>query len=470
MSGHHDVLLSPLDQLMPRVYTRIFLIFKTYTASLAIDAFKRGLGKTCAHISYLKGYVYQPANQRGHLAVAWSDNLPTPEVSHKVRLDLSYEVMISRGISLSTFKDDLCPVRSASDHSTPGKKNPVLAASVGELEGGIFLSIAVHHNVMDGVGFGDLLDLIAQNTKGVQRASATLLDPDEPLYREPRLRQALDSGKELHHQDVDTDLKSLLANHPEYTMTPPSMPSQFPACTSKLLIVTLEKIEATKQTLTGSMPFLTTNMIVSSLLWSCITRVRCARAGTNAIQKSRLGMAVNGRQRLGAGFANKNYLSNVNMYALTELQVNKVTSCAATQEISGAIPPREMIEVFEAVAASTSSDRISSRHVGEVVGIVDQLEDIRSLFPGWNFYHGPDLSITSWANLNTYEADFGEYLGRPGLVRVSYAEFDGLCIILPRRRTQHSGGGQDVIEVIIRLQADDLARLQEDEVWKTWAV
>lgn len=470
MSSHHDVLLSPLDQLLFGIYTRMFLLFKTSTPSLAIDSFKAGWEKTCAHLCYLKGYVYQRANQRGQLAIAWSDDLPTPEVSHKGRLDLSYEVMVSRGTSYSALKDDLCPVGLVIDHSTPDKKSPVLAASVGELEGGIFLSIAVHHGVMDGTGFADLLDLIAQNTKGVQSASATLLDPDEPLHREARLRQALDSGKELNHQDVHVDLKSLLASHPEHTTTPFPKPSQAPACTSKVLILPLEKIEATKQALKGSMPFLTTNTIVSSLLWSCITRVRCARAGSNVIQKSRIGMAINARPYLGAGFANKKYLGNVIMYGLSELPVNEFTSCAATQEISGAILPREMIEVFKTVAASTSSERISSRHVGEVVAIVDQLDNVRSLGPGWNFYHGSDLSITSWANLNTYEADFGEHLGRPGLVTVPYMELDGICVILPRRRTRHTGGEQDVIEVVVMLQADDLARLQEDEVWKSWAV
>jgi trichothecene 3-O-acetyltransferase len=470
MANYHDVLLSPLDQLMPRCYTRLFLLFGSPTPDLAISSFKMGWEKTCTQLSYLKGYVYQAENQRGRLAIAWSDDSPVPVISEKGHLKLSYETVLLHGTSFSAFKDDLCPVRAVIDHSTSDRKAPVLAASVGELEGGIIICVAAHHNVMDGTGFGDLIDLIARNTNGNLAASATLPHPDEPLYRTARLRHVLEAGKTFQNQGMDTDIKLLLTNHLEYTTTPPSMPSQSPPCTSKLLTVSLPKVEAIKQALKGSMPSLTTYTVVSSLLWSCITRVRCARAGGCKSPKSRLGMAVNGRQRLGASFTDQKYLGNVNMYAIAELATNTITSSAATRDVAGTRIPNDLIGVFQAVAESISSDRISSRHIMEVMTIIDQLEDVRGLFPGWNFHDGPDLAITSWANLNVYDADFGEKLGRPALVRVPYAEVDGLCIILPRRRHQHGRSGENVIEVVVMLRADDLAQLQEDEVWKTWVV
>jgi trichothecene 3-O-acetyltransferase len=298
---------------MPRCYTRLFLLFRSSTPDFAITSFRKGWEKTCTQLSHLKGYVYQVENQRGHLAIAWSDDLPVPVISDKGRLNLSYESMLLHGTSLSAFKDDLCPVRAVIDHSTSDRKAPVLAASVGELEGGIIICVAVHHNVMDGTGFGDLMNLIARNTHGNLAASATLPHPDEPLYRTARLGQVLESGKRFRNQGMNTDIKSLLTKHLEYATTPPPMRSQFPACTSKLLTVSLPRVEAIKQALKGSMPSLTTYNVVSSLLWSCITRVRCARAGVTKFPKSRLGMAVNGRQRLGASFTDQICLGNVNM-------------------------------------------------------------------------------------------------------------------------------------------------------------
>jgi hypothetical protein len=44
------------------------------------------------------------------------------------------------------------------------------------------------------------------------------------------------------------------------------------------------------------------------------------------------------------------------------------------------------------------------------------------------------------------------------------------CFRTLRRRHQHGRSGENVVEVVVMLRADDLAQLQEDEVWNTWVV
>jgi hypothetical protein len=85
------------------------------------------------------------------------------------------------------------------------------------------------------------------------------------------------------------------------------------------------------------------------------------------------------------------------------------------------------------------------------------MPEARALFVGWDLFGSTDLTITSWA-------DFGSGIGKAGFVRFPYMEADGVAIIMPRK---HRGENDEVLEVVVALRRDDMAALEEDEMWQT---
>jgi hypothetical protein len=72
MSSSENFLLSPLDQLMPITYTRIFLTFATDDRKRVIEALGNGPRELCNQLPYLKGRVGTTTEQKGHFSISWS--------------------------------------------------------------------------------------------------------------------------------------------------------------------------------------------------------------------------------------------------------------------------------------------------------------------------------------------------------------------------------------------------------------
>ena len=64
--------------------------------------------------------------------------------------------------------------------------------------------------------------------------------------------------------------------------------------------------------------------------------------------------------------------------------------------------------------------------IGRTISFIDQLLDVKLLVPGFNNFLGPDLAITSWAELELMDLDWGEVFGRKAeSLRLPKASFDG---------------------------------------------
>jgi hypothetical protein len=178
-------------------------------------------------------------------------------------------------------------------------------------------------------------------------------------------------------------------------------------------------------------------------------------------------MAVNGRTRLGESFEGagaRPYIGNVNLYSVTNLDLDTLTRLGQSPPPdAGWASSDALARVVEAI--STSIARVDRQSIVDVITMAEQVPSIASIQPGWDVFGGRDLSITSWANLNTYSVDFGPHLGLPDFVRLPYAEVDGLVIVLPRRRTSTP----ETIEVVVMLRQDDMAELERNEIWRSWS-
>ncbi|EAQ86339.1 hypothetical protein CHGG_07592 [Chaetomium globosum CBS 148.51] len=522
-STPQTALLSPLDQCMPRIYTTLFLVFETPDPATAVENLRAGLKRLNKHLPYLKGRVF--AADGGRAALRWSpkdvdvelQEMPTDGV---VLLGLSFEKIRTERAPLHYFPPTISPLsRFASLNSDSGAA--VFAATYGLVDGGMILGLSVEHNVMDGTGVVELIRFWAACTRSdiTDAATTPTPDPNEPIYRTTLLRRATGLDVTEAQRQTPPTFNDLLARHPEFrlpsTTTPTTTPSTSlpsPLGISKIFTISLTKLEATKTTLQSPHPNTTppptTNSILCATLWSCITRVRTARrrktnttttttpsssaatpaaAGPEEEVKaghSQLGFAINGRARLGvsSGLADpqRPFLGNVNLYGLAGMGVDvlgRATAATASTGTTGtAAAVAEDGERVEALARVVQAigeavGRVRGGFVGEVLELVERVPEGGGgggffLLPGWDAFHGMDVTVTSWANMGVYGVDFGKGVGKPCFMRVPRAETDGFVIVLPRRRGEVVK--EEGIEVVVAMHPEDMAALEGDAVWRSY--
>lgn len=453
--------LTPLDLIMPGGYVGALLVFPTTQQFPTIlTRLQKSLDNVCKRIPWLMGRVFSRSTAEGHpstLEIRWTAEDTAPRIADKGSLLRAYEELSRDQIPLESIPADMW-IRPGAFQIEAGSGPPVFVASLFRFVDGkaVGLCIQIHHNAVDGFGFSEILSFWArcmnESSKSSIPASFGI-----SLDRNARLVKALGQSSATH-----PSLDELFKRHPEYSRSPPLLPTERSACTSEILTITMENINGFKESLR---PYLattpSTNTVACALLWSAITRARMHRNPDLANKTSRLPMAVNGRKRLDANLTDPQnpYLGNMVLFSLAEMAAHHVSNCG---QRSGGSSAKLFADACQIVAQAQSPDQIDAAHIRDVYGIMSGLEDHRSIFPGWELFGSRDLFITSWADLSIYEFDFGHGLGKPQFVRVPYAQGDGNVIVLPRKRN----GLGERLEAVVMLQRDDLEVLKKDGIWE----
>ncbi|KAI0189073.1 transferase [Xylaria flabelliformis] len=460
--------LSPLDQLMPPCYTRIFFIFETQDQDNCLQTLSRGLGALCTWVPYITGHVFQ-AQDRKQFSIRWStDHIITPviqEIKAGAPMPSLAELQRSRA-PIHHFQDSLAPVGWAQTT----KEAPVFAASYSKLDGALLLCVCIHHNVMDGGGFAEFMRLWTLACRG---EATTAVDAEEPLRRPARIRDALSttSGETPNSsKNIIRPRSTCTSTSPLSTPTEPLAPGR-----SKIFSFPVAKLLQTRHAMEEleGLGNLTNNQVLNALIWSIITRVRMERIRTSrgaslAGESSRLGFAMNARSRLGEDFADGRFLGNVNVNGLAEISGSTLEEASRynptilpSEEKNRSRSLTSLAEVVSAVRSAVAC--VTKEYIAEVVSIVEQAPDVQTVALGWQIFSTLDLTLSSWANLPFYELDFGPGAGKPAFVRVPQVEADGLVIILPRNRVV-----DERIEALVALNDDDMDALEADEHWQQW--
>ncbi|GAB1314453.1 Trichothecene 3-O-acetyltransferase [Madurella fahalii] len=506
-----SVFLSPLDQYMPRTNTSIILLFETANPTKAVDNLKAGLQRLNQRLPYLKGRVFATeadTASRGRLAIKWSAADKDIELTEMRAEGLEAENIIFPGIDFKNFREEgaplhyfprcIMPLPAVTDlQSSPDA--PVFAVNYTVMDGGLALGLCVQHGVMDGTGVVELVRFWAECTRSDDLSTISAPNGEEPLHRDRLLRlatqQAGTAEDDAASPHVRRPFRELLNSHPEFRLSselratagPPAPPPSSPMGACKLFAFDGSKLDAVKTALRASRAaslqkeWVTTNSVLCAIMWSCVTRVRAARRegqGGLGAPISKLGFAVNGRTRLhpGSALAERPFLGNVNLFGMVEMAVSAVgkagVECRAAIDDEASGLARVVGEIAKAIK------RVTPGYVAEVMDLIDQAPDLTDVRPGWDSFHNADLTITSWANMGLYDADFGDGVGKPELMRVPWMMVDGLLIVLPRKRglvEQRLNDGTNVaavesLEVIVVLHPEDIAALEKDSIWTSYLI
>lgn len=491
---YHDgsCMLSPIDQLMPRIYTTAFLVYETDQFESAVRKLNEGLAKATSLLPFLRGSVHKSPDGRrlrNQLSLSWSSLDPPPAVATTPAPESlpSFETLNLGGAPLSVFQDGLCPVPMVINYQTPRARAPAIVIGATRLEGALILCLCAHHVVMDGAGMGMFLKLWGDCTRDEPNHAddRESFDPEELHHREPWLRDA--SGY-FATTEPSASLEELLLRHPEYSLrsrslaslsVPPNVSGHPVNCAAKVFSFSSAKLQETAQAMSRSVPaeVLTVNNVLGAALWLSTTRIRLGRMRHDGLTTvagsltSKLGFAVNARSKLGPAVPNKSYLGNLTMLKVVEFSATELESIAGNAMASPTTADLSlMAPVITAIAAATSA--VTATHVGEVVAFADHLADVEDIGPGWNSSHGLDVTYTSWANLGMYDCDFGPSLGgKPRFIRIPYMPYiDGMVLALPRRRLVDSldGKATERIEVAIMLNERDMRAMEDDGMLRSW--
>ncbi|KAL4994580.1 transferase family-domain-containing protein [Aspergillus recurvatus] len=427
--------LTPLDLTSGGGYIPVILTFKTVEPTATVlQTLQRGLNRLVAQIPWLSGHVV-PITSGGkrRLQIEFELNVPAPEIIDKGTIEGSYKTLAAQFMPADAIPTSVCPLPFPFIPDTivlSDRAEAVLAASVFRFADGegVGLCVFLHHRTVDARGMCEIMRLWAEHTARIGPVLTAQLQP-----RQTQLAKAL--AADLAALEP-IPLDDLFASRPEFSLEPLPIP-----CRRSFR-------RAIKKQLDVKSP--TTNTIISALLWAAVTRARAQRNHSIAGKQSRLVSVVNGRSRISETFSTREtpYLGNLVLPAVTNLPAGCLGISPANTELT---------KICAAISEAHSPTRINSRCIAEVYALAERVEDYRSL------YAGPfDLTITSWADLDIHQIDFGPSLGMPTFTRVPYMEADGIAIMLPRRR----GTVDEMVEVLVMLRRDDMAVLEGEGAWK----
>lgn len=316
---------------------------------------------------------------------------------------------------------------------------PVLAAQANFIEGGLLLTVGVHHSVCDATALDVILETWALNTGAVTNSKS--FSEYDPISND---RMPLCQG-----------LPAKIAEFPEYIILPtppadrPQMgpPSfEMPPMTSKIFYFSPEHLAGLKT----SAKAYSTNDAICAFFWHHVTVARNPNINASDNDKSsNMCFAVNSRGRTSPPLP-PTYLGNASFVAITKrLPVASLNGSKSGLTVAAAA-------VRSAVNNSNKPNRVSL-----IIGLLSSRPNAQDFKFSCHGFLGPDMTATSWADIGVRKRHWG-VLGKPEGFRIPYEAADGTMAVLPRLE---NGG----LEVMVALESRAMERMVKSEEFMRFA-
>ncbi|EHK21651.1 uncharacterized protein TRIVIDRAFT_52973 [Trichoderma virens Gv29-8] len=451
--------LSPLDQILPRMYFGEILCFPSTDPNF-FSILQHGLRKVAAIVPHLTSFVVDDDTRPGNIRLEHKrdaiDNILVYGQDSPEEI-LDYDTL--KRTSFPIFPQSSLFYPHIPD-VPPVAPWPVIRAEVTRVRGGFMLVVLVHHCVFDGLALSELLGMWA--TSCARGALGQPLEISQARLNR-RLLQGEDS-KRVHPQPADisrvinrlfslSQTISLFTQSFNQILTKPPQPS-WPITLYRLPYHKLRGLKQTMNKFASSLgvQFLSTNDVVSALIWSCATMAMSTPSQRlSLISHCSTGVSVNIRSRIQPRLPD-DFLGCA--FGVAYINMARRKLCAATEETS--------FESLARVAAAIRHgvDGITNNKMKEIINYVDSQEDSRKL--QWRPKKLNQFYITSWANQRIYDADWGPQIGKCEALRVAQIALAPMCVILPSRVGVGSKGGKcGDVELIVSLESLHMERLRK---------
>lgn len=448
---------------MPRAYIRVCLAYRVDSnvdREGAIERLQTRVRKIVDAKPYLSGCVTDvrlPDQEIGRAEIRFTTKgyLEYPAVEVKTLLNsdgsaIKYDDLDREGLPPSHLRPE--DVSALLPNVDPSVLAPVFRIQANKVQGGLIVSIYLHHCISDGTG----LDLLT---------TGDIMQDDNTFYREDssdacsKLEDKLKTFAEqmtIVRRGLSTlppnlpNIRNLRGRRLDGPVLPPNKPGR--GCVlmiSSMEISTLLN-ECNAVDVSQEHPIHTTNSVLMALLWRHMTRARRPSVEHNPnVKTSSLLIPVDIRRKLQQPLL-KSYFGAAVDSAKAELGLDALTTekGKTVREVS--------LTIRDSIA------RVDDSFIREAINFAntaDKMTDITDLQAScMDRATGADMYITSWLRLRTYGSDLGMGLGGPDWVRKPWSRDPGSCIILPRKSDT-----PEYYEVVVQLTEADMDRLLGDK-------
>ncbi|KAF5573677.1 BAHD acyltransferase DCR [Fusarium pseudoanthophilum] len=437
--------LTPLDMNMPRLYgIRLILCFATKPGvekQQIYENLKKGLAHTVTSIPWISGVIGPEEGQDPKARkVQILDSPGGFRFPYKDLTDTlpSYAELRERNFPLAEFTTaQVGPI----DVMPQGPDQPVFAAQVNFVEGGILLTVGVHHSACDASALDAILSTWSHNTAVASGGSGSFSTFDVPSNDRSPLMEG-----DLGNVDVAAFPEYVLMPTPHSTEGDLSSMSgfQLPPLASHLFHFSSESLTKLKED-AGAF---SSHDALCAFTWQRMTlaRMQCGVFSDppGRDSTSRFCFAVNIRSRMSPPLP-PSYMGNASMGCVTEkISVATIISDNGLKHASAAM--RRSLNDFN-----------SPRRVATTIGLLKSQPDPTDFKLSFNGFLGPDVVESSWADLGVYGHQWGNAVGTLDAVRIPGEGSDGTMMILPRLKD----GGLDVVVGLSKAAMDKLLKDEE---------
>ncbi|EFX06189.1 trichothecene 3-o-acetyltransferase [Grosmannia clavigera kw1407] len=362
---------------------------------------------------------------------------------------MSYAELKAKNFPVSAFDGELLLRRSV--WPSPGEELPISLVQANFVQGGLILTWCILHMVGDGNTFFTWTKVWAEECRragGDEIAKPLKLDP------------AIFSDRKLVMRSTGRH-PGRLSDHPEYTLipftpqgAPPKMLSQdhrgqvfyFSPASLAALKAEASPVKASRA---HRQKWISTNDALSALLWRTVMAVQSPLDSLEGDPVSVFNIAIDGRLRTDPP-VHPNTLGCFLEYVAVSAPIRQILSSLSLADLAGMV--RKAIL------------RAGKHFTGDVVTIIDGLEDVDRLVPtAFLDVPGNHCVQSSWANFELYGLDWGSGLGMIQSVRCpEVGVINGLQVALP---TLPDGG----MEILVGVETEALDRLLHEPLWTRFA-
>lgn len=437
-----------------KLYTQVAFVYATSDEHVVerqvATSLRRGLDNLAAQLPWLCGKVINENSGRGKTGTYRIVKIP--EIPMVVR-DLRQTGDVA---SLDQLRDARYPFSMLDEKlvapcmtlNFPGQKaglvadtGPVLALQVNIISGGVILTAAAQHNVMDMVGMANVMRWLDTACQG------------KSLAEEELAAAKMDKSRvlTLHDEYWSPDeewLNRLLPKTQPESETAPDTATTPPKVWWGYVDFSIESVSTLKgiatQTKDADIDYISSDDAVCAFIWKCLSRARTAR--TDGKRPTVFARAVDLRRRMGVPPAYPGTLTNL-VYTDSSLDsISAETLGRIAAKLRGQLNSSKLSNDTRALA--TVIDRLPDKGIINITAPVDP---------------STGIMLSSWASVQLDQLDFGVGLGLPLAVRRPvFDPVESLMYILPK-----SSSGGAVVGLCLR--EEDWAVLERDDEWRGYA-
>ncbi|KAI1746515.1 putative trichothecene 3-O-acetyltransferase [Xylaria castorea] len=440
-----DITLDLFGQRLVPVFTQISFCFAVpddFSVEDISDVLIRGAERLAEHFPWLAGQVIcegATESSTGSFKIKSLEEKPRVWVKD-LRGDPSFPPWDA--LQQSNFPMNALDESIVAPRKTTAGPSELIPAEVFQLQatiikGGLILTFLGHHQAMDGTGQAQVISLFSRACRNEIFTQRELrignLSPENSVRI---LDDPWTPGPELEFNIIKQEISQ---PGPGRIQNQLSMEVglwsyfNFPVSAIQEL-----KSQATR-TLPSNSSYITTDDALTAFVWQSIARARLPRYGPTT--EALFARAVDLRRYLNIPETHPGFVQNMTYHTLSMEQAAHSPLGVIAANFRAAVDPK------------TSDLAYHGRSLATLISLTSDKGTI-------SFLAGCDLSrdvmLSSWANQNSYQLDFGLGLGRPQAVRrPQFDSLPGLVYFMPK-------SPDGAIGVAICLGADDAETLRAD--------